>query len=327
MRLFAGIDGGQSSSSAVIGDERGRVLTRATGSPTDLVGEPPESRRRADAIDELLAQARQSAGVAPDEPFDAIVAGLSGFDGFEPPNPAPRTPARRWRFTHDSEIAHAGAFGGEPGIVVIAGTGSVALGIARDGRRALAGGWGYLFGDEGSAFWVAREALRGAMHARDRRTDDFALRTHGSFADLERRALDYFGVTDLRAIQHGFAAGSIARGRVAGFAPEVVAAAQAAAAEGSAAGQLCLSAGAHLVGLAHSVDDALGPEAGRRVAFVGGVFDGAGLPRPTASHVRRRIPQADVVAPLEAPVLGALRLAYRDGGIGPVVLVEPGAPA
>ena len=65
--------------------------------------------------------------------------------------------------TDDAVIALAGATAGEPGLVVIAGTGSIAFGRNSAGRTARAGGWGYLFGDEGGGFWIARQALRAAL--------------------------------------------------------------------------------------------------------------------------------------------------------------------
>lgn len=66
----------------------------------------------------------------------------------------------------DLELSHRAAFAGGPGVLLIGGTGSAALG--RDGRGALrrAGGWGPLLGDEGSAFWIGREALKTPALAR-----------------------------------------------------------------------------------------------------------------------------------------------------------------
>ena len=67
----------------------------------------------------------------------------------------------------DTEAALVGAFGFEPGIVVIAGTGSNALGRGRDGRTARAGGYGFLLGDEGGAYWFGSQALRAALRSHD----------------------------------------------------------------------------------------------------------------------------------------------------------------
>lgn len=70
--------------------------------------------------------------------------------------------ADQWLVTHDGLIALSGAVAGADGVVAIAGTGSIAFG--RHGTRTMrAGGWGYVFGDEGGAFWIVREALRVAL--------------------------------------------------------------------------------------------------------------------------------------------------------------------
>jgi N-acetylglucosamine kinase-like BadF-type ATPase len=74
--------------------------------------------------------------------------------------------ARRVRVISDAEAAYLGALGAGPGVLLLAGTGSMALGRDARGRGARAGGWGPLLGDEGSAFWIGREWLRAAMHGR-----------------------------------------------------------------------------------------------------------------------------------------------------------------
>src|SRR5450432_116074 len=72
---------------------------------------------------------------------------------------APTLSAGRYRCGNDALCGWAGALGGEAGINVVAGTGSMAYG-EYGGRSARAGGWGELFSDEGSGYWVAREGLQ-----------------------------------------------------------------------------------------------------------------------------------------------------------------------
>jgi len=74
---------------------------------------------------------------------------------------------KRIRVMSDAEAALAGAFTGGPGVVVIAGTGSVAIGRGNDGKLLRAGGFGHVFGDRGSGFWIAREAISAALEAFD----------------------------------------------------------------------------------------------------------------------------------------------------------------
>ncbi|MFJ6001270.1 N-acetylglucosamine kinase [Arthrobacter sp. NPDC092385] len=79
---------------------------------------------------------------------------------------APYAPGAPVDVVHDTRLILA-AGGASTGIAVIAGTGSVAWGVGEDGREARSGGWGYLLGDEGSGYWVAREAVRRALHRHD----------------------------------------------------------------------------------------------------------------------------------------------------------------
>lgn len=95
--------------------------------------------------------------------FDELVIGAKGIW-----TPADRAEARRLLKSvaprvvalSDLELAHAGAFAGGPGVLLIAGTGSGAYAVDERGRVKRAGGWGPLIGDDGSAFWLGREALR-----------------------------------------------------------------------------------------------------------------------------------------------------------------------
>jgi N-acetylglucosamine kinase-like BadF-type ATPase len=71
----------------------------------------------------------------------------------------------------DMVTAHAGALNGQPGVVAIAGTGSVYFGTSPDGGCLKLGGFGYAFGDEGGGYWIGTEALRAASKAYDQRAE------------------------------------------------------------------------------------------------------------------------------------------------------------
>ena len=96
-------------------------------------------------------------------PLDGLIAGATGVwsaadrrtfaRSLRPLAPAVRA-------LSDVELAHEAAFSGGPGVLVIAGTGAIAYARDARGRSARAGGLGALLGDEGSAFWIGREALR-----------------------------------------------------------------------------------------------------------------------------------------------------------------------
>jgi len=89
---------------------------------------------------------------------------------------------------NDALIALVAGAGDAPGVVIIAGTGSIAYGRNREGEAARAGGWGHMIGDEGSGYWIGREALAAVMRAADERGPETRLT-----ADI----LAHFGISDV----------------------------------------------------------------------------------------------------------------------------------
>ncbi len=114
--------------------------------------------------------------------------------------------------THDAAIALAGATAGEPGIITIAGTGSMAFGKNARGETARAGGWGYVFGDEGGAFDVVRQALRAVLREHE---------GWGGRTALTPALLEATGAPDANAMLHLFYTPEWPRSRVAGLAKTV----------------------------------------------------------------------------------------------------------
>lgn len=109
----------------------------------------------ADGGAEVLRVVVGSGGVDTPEDADRLRALIS-----------PLAPNAAIDVVHDTRLILA-AGGARTGTAVIAGTGSVAWGVAPDGREARSGGWGYLLGDEGSGYWIAREAVRRTLHRHD----------------------------------------------------------------------------------------------------------------------------------------------------------------
>lgn len=307
MRLFAGVDGGQSSTTALVGDERGTVLGRGRAGPADDVGR--SAAEGAAAIDAAIDAAARDAGLEGAD-FERVVVGLSGYDGSRASPPPLRVRATAVVVLHDTDVAHAGAFGGGAGILTIAGTGSAALGVAESGERALAGGWGYLFGDEGSAFWLARRAVSVAMIEEDR----------GKPSALGAAAIAFFEQPSLRGVQHAIGSGELPRARLASFAAIVCAMA---AAGDAAAGELVAEAADALAALAVRVDAQLGPPYGRPLSYHGGLFADPGLLRRWEAAVRARLPGAAVLAPVAGAAEGALILATRPERLAAVAAPAP----
>jgi glucosamine kinase len=296
--FYAGVDGGQSSTDAVVADAV-RVLGRGHGPPADLVGEVRTSGRQAAAVGAALADALAAAGLPTRTRFAALVAGISGYDPGDAQPPELGAWSGRARVVHDAEIAHAGALGGAGGIVVIAGTGSVALGCDAPGAPFVrAGGWGYFFGDEGSALWIARVALRRAMLRAD----------CGMETAFAAEACAALGVGSLRALQHAFAHGEIARPALAGVARTVLALARAGDVDARA---VRTAAAAELADLVATVDRRLTPVSLRLVSYAGGLFDDPEFLDAFERAVLDVVPHADLCAPVGDPVDGALVLARR----------------
>jgi glucosamine kinase len=168
MSLFLAIDAGGTKTQCLIADGD-RVLARAaTGTVKLMRVSEQEATARLQA---MLAEAAAAAGVSLGQ-VERTCFGLAGVSG-----PAVQVWARRaisavvageLILCGDEEIALDAAFAGGDGILVIAGTGSNAIGRAAGGELFGAGGWGPVLGDEGSGYWIGLEAIRAALRAQDR---------------------------------------------------------------------------------------------------------------------------------------------------------------
>jgi len=161
--ILLGVDAGGSRSNAVVGDGNGAVHARGEGGPGAV--RPHEVNSAAAAIATACRDAMQRARV--EGPAHAMVIGASGA-GREPERSDLESAvqalglAATVRVTTDADIALTGAFGDGPGIVLIAGTGSVAWARLPDGTMARAGGLGPRLGDHGSGYDIGLAALRAA---------------------------------------------------------------------------------------------------------------------------------------------------------------------
>jgi glucosamine kinase len=158
--VLLGVDGGGTHTRARVSSLQGRVLGEGRAGPSGLsLGLDAAWAHVQDAI----AQAFEAAQMQPPAPAQVAVGiGVAGatspslLDGFA-------VRCRVWgrcMLSDDAVIAHLGAFGDAPGLLVIAGTGSIAVARDRQGRLSQTGGWGYPLGDDGSGAWIGAQALR-----------------------------------------------------------------------------------------------------------------------------------------------------------------------
>ncbi len=164
---FLGVDGGQSSTYALIGDASGRVLGSGRGGPSNHVGASEGRAKFTGAIQSCLAAACVNAGLdAATIRFASACLGFSGGPADKEAILKEILPSERTLVTHDALIALSGATAGEPGLITIAGTGSIAFGRNASGKTARAGGWGYAFGDEGGGFSYRSAGFAGCAQIR-----------------------------------------------------------------------------------------------------------------------------------------------------------------
>jgi N-acetylglucosamine kinase-like BadF-type ATPase len=174
MGLFLAIDAGGTKTQCLLADEA-RVLARSSAGTVKLmrVGEQVATARLRGLLEEVAAKA----GVSLHE-VTRTCFGLAGVSSGAVRGWAERAMRElaggSTEVCGDEEIALEAAFRGGPGIVVLAGTGSNAIGRGVDGRLVGAGGWGPVLGDEGSGFWIGLRAIRLALNSRDRTGPDQA---------------------------------------------------------------------------------------------------------------------------------------------------------
>lgn len=304
MKLFLGVDGGQSGTTAVIGDQAGRILGTGEAGPCNhtAAGEGRAKLERAvtGSVAAACAQAELDATVVS---FEAACFGMSGGPDDKREILATTLRVERLVVTNDAVIALAGATRSGQGIITIAGTGSIAFGRNPAGRTARAGGWGYIFGDEGGGFDIARQATRAVLRLEE---------GWGSPTVLREMLLGETHSENANQMLHLFYSDEWPRLRVATLARLV----DVAAAEGDAVALGILTGAAQqLAMLAGAVREELwSPGSELELAYVGGVFQSLTL----LANFRALVELQGSVRcspPQRSPAEGALREAYRSAGV------------
>lgn len=181
-RLVIGLDGGGTKTAAELSDGNAVPLATATGGPSNFQVIGIEQAAR--TILDLVETCCHTVGCSVSR-LDSLVAGLTGAgrpgdqarmrDEILAEASRRRVQLNRVRVESDARIALEGATGGKPGVIVIAGTGSIVFGKDRAGMIHRAGGWGRIIGDEGSGYALGREVFRAVAAAWDGRSPRTAL--------------------------------------------------------------------------------------------------------------------------------------------------------
>jgi len=300
VKLFLGVDGGQSSTTAIAGDETGRVIGVGHGGACNHLTGPEAREKFTRAIGGAV---REALGGRAEAHFEAACLGFSG--GPEDKDALTREIVRagKYSITHDGLIALIGATGGAPGIVAIAGTGSFAFGRNAEGRTARAGGWGFVFGDEGGGFDLVRQALRAALRFEE---------GWGPATALRDALLETTGARDANHVLHMSYTDEYPRDRVALLAKLVD---EVARSGDGVAREILTGAAQSLATIASAVRRQLfSPDEAVCVSYIGGVFRSEML----LTRFRMLMELHDenrVAAPVHPPAAGALLEAYRIAGL------------
>lgn len=300
---FLGVDGGQSSTRALIGDDKGMLLGCATAGSCNHVGAGEGAAKLRRVAAEVVREACADAGLASDIRFEAACFGMSGGPDDKRAILNEAVNAESIAVVTDAEIALAGAAAGEPGIVVIAGTGSIAYGKNSNGRSARVGGWGYIFGDEGGAFDIVRQALRAGLAAEE---------GWGPETKLTDAIQTAAASKTMNEAMHRFYSDEWPRNRTAALAPLVN---DAAAGGDRVAASVLREAGWLLGNLANAAYGNLAPDGAEslQVYPIGGVFESEAVRDSFKNSLTGCVEYA--ARPRHSPAVGALILAYRAAGL------------
>ena len=301
-QLVAGVDGGGTRTRAVILDGH-RVIGEGEAGPSNplRVGVSSGAGAIRDAVDKACAVA-----LIHRDDLVAVGVGLAGARRIDIRTRMHEVLVETLGVSNielvsDGDIALYGATNGQPGVVVISGTGSVSVGVNRQGKRVYAGGWGPVAGDEGSGSWIARRALQAVAQGTDGR---------GPKTSLTQAACEYFQVDAPEDLSTAIYAPTITNDRIAGFSRGVIAAAR----DGDeVALQIVTEGGRELGKAAVAVIRKLKMEQDRfQVAFVGGVFSaGELIVAPLREQVMRVARKAFIAQPSFSPTVAAGRMAQE----------------
>lgn len=311
MKVFLGVDGGGTTTRAVLVNSKGQVLGRGESGPSNYhnVGLPAAISN----IVEATERAQQASGLQT-LTIQAAFLGCAGVkasvDIARMTSAAETTglaPAGEITVANDLHNALAGGLSGNPGIALIAGTGTNCLGQDAAGKTFMCGGWGWLLDDEGGGFGLSMAAMKASAQSADGRAGK---------TSLLPSVLAFLGLSEPNELLARLYVDKWTPDELAGFAPVVIRCAN----DGDATANRILKEGA--VALARLVAGAARPlnfPNGPDVVLLGGCAR-SGIPyQPLVeAAILKACPGARLVEPEHSPVHGAALNALRAGGIHPL---------
>lgn len=306
MTFFLGIDGGGTRTRAFLVDEAVRQGWWGEAGPTNPNFVAAEEVRA--NLEEAIGLACRAAGAKRTECVSVFLgaAGLTTERGRRELESVLRSCGlqhAKLGVDHDIRIALAGGLAGQPGIALIVGTGSACYGRNAEGRTWQTGGWEGLISDEGSGYFLGREAIAAAARMADGRAADSPLRT---------RVFRWLELSTIADILARIRDRGLSRPEIAAFAPEVVEL----AVEGDSEALAILDRGARLLAEMVEANFRMLPTGPiPHVVITGGLGTSANLYREKiVSEIRRLLPAAEVQNPRLPPAAGAALLAFEQAG-------------
>jgi len=296
-KCIIGIDGGGTKTDAIIGSVTGDIMGHGHSGPCNIAAMSPEDALR--SVTDAIANALVDAETTPDN-IAGICACVAGYSAF-PKRLALMEelgrlfPAARIDVEADYAAALTGGTGGKPGLVVIAGTGSVAYGENAYGQSVRAGAYGYLIDDSGSGYGVGREAIAAVLRQYDGTGPETRL------TPVLHSVVGISSPLDLISEVYG---GKLDRVAIASLAETV----SREAAEGDEVARKILHrTGGALAVLAEAAARTLFPDTAFPIITVGSLWQaGPALTDVFARSVTRFAPKASISPPILGPVEGAL---------------------
>ncbi|HEY5912284.1 MAG TPA: BadF/BadG/BcrA/BcrD ATPase family protein [Verrucomicrobiae bacterium] len=306
MPFFLGIDGGGTRTRAFLVDESGDKGAWGEAGATNPIHVTPEQVRT--NLDEVVRRACAGAGIPRTECVSAFlgVAGVTTAEGRHKLQTVLQGCGLAHATVgvdHDIRIALAGGLAGQAGIALIVGTGSSCYGRAADGRTWQTGGWEALISDEGSGYFLGREAIAAAARMADGRTADSPLRA---------RVFQWLEITTIADILPRVHNRGLSRSQIAAFAPALIQL----AAQGDVEALSILDQGARLLAEMVEANFRMLPTSDfPRVVITGGLGTSKTLYRDKiVAEIQKLLPSAEIQDPLLPPAIGATLLAFEQAG-------------
>jgi len=316
MNCVLGIDGGGSKTICVLMDETGKVIGRgkAGSSNYQVIGIKAtlislESAILAAIIDafnvknnlKIVAICLGLAGVGRAKDIEVIQSLVSEFKNSKLLGITWDLPPSNIVICHDALTALVGGVGDSVGVVTIAGTGSIVFGQNSLGKTKRVGGWGYILGDEGSAYKIAVAGMQAALKAYDGR---------GMSTNLGQYLQEYLGIPNIEDLIEVIYRQGWGVKEIAALAPIV----DSVAATGDLlANNIIHEAVQELVIATSTVINGLFPPGdGVEIVTTGSVWQGKSQIREKFSEsIAAEFPGAKVILPRHEPVIGACLLARQ----------------